>query len=104
MARWSELLTVCSLKVAVIRVTSVCMRRIYILHEELQTGDLRAKSSHKHVLFSSLSVLTIGKVTYKSKFLTSLNEWEGLLTLALHPHIATVSRNRAVAGSLVEVF
>lgn len=48
-----------------------------MLHEELQTGGPRAKSSQNHVLFGPHSALTIGKVTYKLKFLAYINKMEG---------------------------
>lgn len=82
----------CLLKEASTTCISLCHCSFYILHEELQTNDIRTRSSHSHISFGPHSFLAVGKVAYKPAFLSSLDKWEGLLPLVTHPHMVLVSR------------
>ena len=87
MARWSEPLTD-----HVLVERGLCHCSFYILYEKLQTNDLRTRSSHSPVSFGPYSFLVVGKVAYKPKFLSSLDKWEDLLSLVMHPCMVLVSR------------
>lgn len=82
----------CLLKEASTTCVSLCRCSFYILHEELQTNDIRTRSSHSHISFGPHSFLAVGKVAYKPAFLSSLDKWEGLLPLVTHSHMVLVSR------------